>query len=168
MGNGILVICDVEGGAFKKTTFELLGKATELAGSAPVTAVVVGDGDGASLGAYGATTVFQATGEQFGRYNTGPYVRAVQAGVAAADPATILASATPANKEALPRLAARIGAGIGAECTELRADGGAIVGRRPMYAGKAFADVRVSSSVAIYTVRPTRSRLLTRGREPQR
>jgi len=33
-------------------------------------------------------------------------------------------------------------------------DGGALIARRPMYAGKAFADVTISSSVALYTVRP--------------
>ena len=32
MSNGILVICEHEGGVFKKTAQELLGKATELAG----------------------------------------------------------------------------------------------------------------------------------------
>ena len=42
MANGILVFCETEGGAVKKTAHELLGKATQLGG--PVSAVVIGDG----------------------------------------------------------------------------------------------------------------------------
>ena len=58
MGNGILVLCEHDGGSFKKTAFELLGKASEL-GSGNVSALVIGDADGASLGAYGAGKTYQ-------------------------------------------------------------------------------------------------------------
>jgi len=59
-----------------------------------------------------------------------------------------------AGKDALPRLAARLGAGLGVECTELRAEGGKVVGRRPIYAGKALTDVSIRSGLALFTVRP--------------
>ncbi|MEC7949590.1 MAG: electron transfer flavoprotein subunit alpha/FixB family protein [Myxococcota bacterium] len=153
MGNGILVICEHDGGSFKKTAFELLGKANDLA-SGNVSALVVGAADGASLGAHGASKVYTVAGDGFGGNDVASMVAAVQAAIAAADPAVVLASASPQAKAYLPRLAARLGLGLGAECTDLRAEGGAIVGRRPMYAGKAFADVNISSSPAIFTVRP--------------
>ena len=63
MSNGILVLCEHSGGAFKKTAFELLGKAVELAGGAPVMAAVIGGGaDASTLGAYGASKAFVAAG----------------------------------------------------------------------------------------------------------
>lgn len=156
MGNGILVICEHEGGAFKKTAFELLAKASSLSAAVGthVDALVIGSSEGSSLGARGARVAWTVTGSAFATHNTGPVVRAIQEAVKAADPAWILAPASPAMRDALPRLAARLGAGMGTEVTELRAEGGTLVGRRPMYAGKALADVRVTSSPAIYTVRP--------------
>jgi electron transfer flavoprotein alpha subunit len=157
MGSGILVLCEHENGKFKKTSFELLGKAAELAagiGGAVVAGVVGAAGDAASLGAYGASAVFVADGAALSTHTTGPLARAVQALVAAAKPAVVLAPASTELKDALPRLAARIGAGLGSEVTGLRVDGGKVVGRRPVYAGKALVDVSIQSEVAFFTVRP--------------
>jgi len=156
MASGILVVCDHDGGAFKKTAAELLGKATELASQigGSVTAFVAGDIDTSVLGSYGATTVYQAGGADYNTFNTGPFVRALQAAVSAADPAAILAPASAYNKGALPRLAARLGLGMGTECTDLWVDGGSVVGRRPQYAGKALTDVHVKSTPALFTTRP--------------
>lgn len=155
MSNGILVLCEHSGGAFKKTAFELLGKAVELAGGAPVMAAVIGGGaDASTLGAYGASKAFVAAGGELDSFNSGAYTRALQAIVAAAAPAVVLAPASPDAHATLPRLAARLDLGMGTECTDLRSEGGAVVGRRPLYAGKAFADVQISSSPALFSVRP--------------
>lgn len=156
MGSGILVVCEHDGGAFKKTAAELLGKASALAGTlgGAVTAFVAGDIDASGLGQYGAATVYQANGAHFAQYNTGPFVRALQAAVEAADPAVVLAPASAYAKDGLPRLAARLNAGLATECTDIRLEGGQLVARRPQYAGKALTDVRFSSSVSFLTVRP--------------
>lgn len=155
MSNGILVLCEHDGGAFKKTAFELLAKAGELADGGPVMAAVLGGGaDAASLGAYGASKAFVVEHDALASYSTGARTRALQAIVAAASPAVVLAPASPDVSDVLPRLTARLDAGMGTEVTELRTEGGAVVGRRPIYAGKAFADVAVSSTPAFFTVRP--------------
>lgn len=156
MGNGILVVCEQENGVPKKTAYELLSKARSLVGEigGDLTALVIGTGDAADLGSYGASTVYTVDGADFSSGATGAWVRAIEAAVNAADPAVVIGAASARTREAFPRLAARLGAGMGSECTDLRADGGQVVGRRPMYAGKAFADVRVSSGLALFTVRP--------------
>jgi electron transfer flavoprotein alpha subunit len=156
MGNGILVVCEHDGGVFKKTAFELLGKASELASGVggDVTAAVVGSIDASSLGAYGASKVYQVAGGDFDTSNTSAVVAALQAILAAADAAVVLAPASPQAKDTLPRLAARLGLGMATECTELGVGGGNVVGRRPMYGGKAFADVSIRSMPAVFTVRP--------------
>lgn len=151
MSNGILVICEHDGGSFKKTAFELLAKAKSL-GVGTVTALVLGHDGGAELGGYGADKVVTISGD-FGTHLTGVYVKAVADAIAAVQPAVVLASASAEAKDGLPRLAARLGLGLGTEVTELRAEGGAVIGRRPVYAGKAFVDVSISSSPAIFTVR---------------
>jgi electron transfer flavoprotein alpha subunit len=150
----ILVLCEHEGGAFKKTAAELLGKARELAGSlgGDVAALVIGDAPAASLGQYGVTKVFQVGGD-FSAYDTDTVVAALHAGVLAASPKYLLAPASFTGKDALPRLAARLGTGQASECTQLTAVGGELVGRRPVFAGKALVDAKVTRFPAIYTVR---------------
>jgi electron transfer flavoprotein alpha subunit len=153
--SGILVIAEHEGGTFKKTAFELLGKAQALAADlgVSVSAAVLGDAPAADLGAYGASQVFQVAGD-FSTYDTDRVVAGLQAALAAADPDAVLASASFLGKDAVPRLVARLGGGQASECTALRVEGGQIVGRRPMYAGKAFADARIVRKPAVFTVRP--------------
>jgi electron transfer flavoprotein alpha subunit len=151
MGNGILVIGEYEGGQPRRTVFELLGKAAAL-GVGPVSAVVLG-GDGAALSGW-ASTVYSVSGPGLSPYAAGAAARALQAAIAAANPAIVLAAATPFAREVLPRLAVRCGAGLAVECTELRVDGGAVIGRRPVYAGKALVDAKATSALAIFTTRP--------------
>jgi electron transfer flavoprotein alpha subunit len=153
MGTGILVLCETDAGKPRKTAYELLSKASSL-GLGPVSAVVIGEADAASLGQHGAKTVYRVSGPAFGSYSTGAWVKALAAVVQKAQPAVVLAAASSATRDAFPRLAARLGAGLAVECTDLRAEGGQLVGRRPVYAGKALADVRVSSPVALFTTRP--------------
>ncbi|MBX2796669.1 MAG: electron transfer flavoprotein subunit alpha/FixB family protein [Myxococcales bacterium] len=153
--SGILVLAEHEDGSFKKSAGELLGKAAQLAASVggDVMAAVVGDAPAAELGALGATKVFQVSGD-FAAYDAAAMVDAWHAIVQAASPSVILASAGYVGKDALPRLVARLGTGMGSEVTDLRADGGAVVGRRPMFAGKIYADVTVTGSPAVFSVRP--------------
>jgi len=156
MGNGILVVAEHDGGHFKKTAFELLSKARELAGTVggPVTAVVIGHGDGAELGAYGATRVFTVQGAAFAHFEPVAYAMAMQAAIAAARPAVVLAPASPQAKDGFARLSARLGVGYATEVTELRAEGTQVVGRRPQYAGKTLSDVHIRGDLALFTVRP--------------
>jgi len=156
MPTNILVFCETEGGKPRKTAFELLGKATQLAAATggSVSAVVLGETDTAALGAAGASTVYVASGSAFGTYVAGAWVKALQAAVTASGANVVLGAAAAVAREAFPRLSARLGAGLAVECTDLRVEGGSIVGRRPVYAGKALVDVKVTSPVALFTVRP--------------
>jgi electron transfer flavoprotein alpha subunit len=153
--SGILVFAEHDGGSFKKSATELLGKASQLAATlgTTVSAVVLGGAPAAELGAFGATTVYQVAGD-FGAYDPSVVTDALAAVVAQAQPDVVLAAASYVGKDALPRLAARLGTGLGTECTDLRAQGGTVVGRRPLFAGKLLGDVTISARPALFTVRP--------------
>jgi electron transfer flavoprotein alpha subunit len=154
--SNILVFVETDGAAPRKTAYELLSKATALASATggKVCALVLGGADTSSLGSWGASTVYTVAGAAFESYVGDSWVKALAAAISASGASVVLGSAGPVTREAFPRLSARIGAGLGVEVTDLRADGGAIVGRRPVYAGKALVDVRVTSPVALFTVRP--------------
>ena len=153
--SGILVFAAHEGGTFQKTATELLGKGKELADAlgTSLSAVVLGDAPAADLGKYGATTVYQVQGD-FSSYDTLQIVAALKAAIDASGAETFIAPASYLGKDAIPRLTARLRTGQGSECTDLRAEDGKVVGRRPLYAGKALADVHINRSPAIFTVRP--------------
>ena len=153
--SGILVLAEHEGGQFKKTATELLGKGKELAAAlgTELNAVVLGDAPASELGAFGAAKVYQVGGD-FSSYATLQIVAALAAAVKQAQADVFLTPATYTGKDAIPRLAARLGTGQGSDCTDLRVEGGHVIARRPMYAGKAYADVRIDGKPAIFTVRP--------------
>jgi electron transfer flavoprotein alpha subunit len=156
MASGILVVCEHEDGAPKKTAYELLSKARSLAAElgGDVSAVVIGSANAANLGEYGASVVYTADGSEFSSDGTGSWASALAAAIVEADPAVVLGAASVDIRSAFPRLAVRIGAGMASDCTDLFIQDGVLIARRPMYAGKAFADVSISSSVALYSVRP--------------
>jgi electron transfer flavoprotein alpha subunit len=160
--SNILVWAEHDSGDFKKTAFELLGKAVEIAGGAEVTAVVLGDAPCGSLGAYGASQVFQVAGD-FSLFSGRQTADALHAAIQASGAAVVIASSSYQAKDAMPRLAARMNSGMGSECTDLRSEGGRVIGRRPAYAGKVFTDVNIQSSPAFFTVRPNSFRQPTAG-----
>ena len=151
----ILVIAEHTGGTFSATATELLGKATEMAGALGLTvnAGVLGDAPCAELGAAGAATVYQATGD-FSTHDAGAQTDALAAIIATAQPTLVLAPASYAIQDTFPRLAARLNTEIASKCNDLRVEGDEVVATRPLFAGRAHADMRVVSTPALYTVRP--------------
>jgi len=153
--SGILVLAEHDGGRFQATASELLGRASELASELgmSVSAAVLGDAPASELGAFGASTVYQAQGD-FSTYDTGAIADALSAILRAAQPDVLLAPASYGGRDAIPRVTARFGTAQATECTALSVVDGQVVGRRPMYAGRAYADVQIASKPAVFTVRP--------------
>jgi electron transfer flavoprotein alpha subunit len=58
------------------------------------------------------------------------------------------------GKDLAPRVAARLKAGLAADCIALKWDGGSIVATRPVYAGKGLIDLKVNSPRKVFTLRP--------------
>ena len=152
--SGILVVAEHAGGTFKPTASELLGKATELAQAlgTDVFAAVLGDAPAAELGGFGAAKVFQVAGD-FSAHDTGAYVDALDAVIAASGADIVLAPASYEARDALPRLVARHDGAMASDAQALKIDGGALVARRPIYAGRIEQDVTLKARPAFATVR---------------
>lgn len=152
--SGILVIAEHSGGSFKPTATELLGKATQLSAElgVPVFAAVLGDAPAADLGGLGASKVFQVAGD-FGTHDSGATIDAIDAAIVASGADIILAPATYEMRDALPRLTARHNGAMASDAHELRLDGGALVARRPTFAGRIEQDSTLVARPAFVTVR---------------
>ena len=140
---GILVFVEQRDGEIRKASLQALGEAVRQAAGPgwPVAAVLVGPGDAASLGAWGATTAYHAEGADLVQYSAEGYAAAVVAAAEKAQPAAVFFAGTAMGRDLAPRTAARLGVGGLADVTGLKLEGEAFVARRPVYSGKAFATV---------------------------
>jgi electron transfer flavoprotein alpha subunit len=99
----------------------------------------------AALGDAGADRVLLAAHPAFARYDAAGYAAAVAQAVERVKPAAVLFAASSIGRDLAPRVAARLGVGLAADCTALAVDGGALIATRPVYAGKAIQTVRSRS-----------------------
>jgi electron transfer flavoprotein alpha subunit len=148
----VLVLVEHEGGAPKKVTYQMLGKARELG---DVAAVFVGEGGVESatneLGRHGAATVYAATGEGWSEASTLPVVEALAAAAERTSPAAILVASTPSGKDVAARLGARQGWGVLADVVDLDGD---LVATQSVFGGAMTVRSRVRTGTPVLTVKP--------------
>ena len=154
----ILVIADQQNDQVRKSTFNVLAGAQELAKRVGATydIVLLGGnvGDTASdLRAYGAGTVYTVSGSDYTNYLAQPYANAVRELAVRMGASYICGSAGSTGKDMLPRVAAALGAGMVADCIGFEGDGDNLLYRRPMYAGNVVATVKVNTNVAVVSFR---------------
>ncbi len=153
----ILVVAEQRDGRIRSVTHEVLGEAKRLKvtfGDVVAVLPCASDPGAAALGEYGADRVRVVTHDSFARYDAYGYTRAVVAAVEAMKPQVVLFSASSMGKDLAPRVAARLGVGLASDCTALIVDGGKLVARRPVYAGKANQKLAFTKSPAMATLRP--------------
>jgi electron transfer flavoprotein alpha subunit len=152
----VFVIAEHRDGRLKKSTFELIG-ASAAAGN-ETHAILLGEGVASlanELAQYGATQVHLGEHAALKLYTAEAYAKVVTDVLKAALPDVVLASHTPTGRDFMPRVAARLGAGLASDCVALSFDGAKIKARRAVYAGKATVDVEfLGAGPQLATVRP--------------
>jgi electron transfer flavoprotein alpha subunit len=155
----VLIFVEQREGAVRPGARELLGEASRLAAAGlggPVVGVCVSAQDPglAALGEAGASEVLLATHQAFARYEPVGYAAAVVAAIEKTKPKAILFTASSMGRDLAPRVAARLGLGLAADCTALAVEGGRLVATRPIYAGKASQKVGFRREPALVSLRP--------------
>ena len=158
MGN-ILVFAEQRNGVLKKVAFEMLGLGSQLAAGlgGTVEAALLGSGLGGlpdTLAQYGAVKVYVADDQALANYSGEGYTNTLAALIGKIQPAVVLVGATFMGKDLAPRLAARLGVGLAADCIAFAVDGGNLVATRPIFAGKALSKVKLLRTPRMATVRP--------------
>ncbi|UCG19829.1 MAG: electron transfer flavoprotein subunit alpha/FixB family protein [Deltaproteobacteria bacterium] len=144
MAQGVCVITEFREGAFRRVSFEIASEGRRLADELgePLVAIALGESIGdlaADLGNYGVEKVYLVDAPNLKDYRAETYVPVAAEIIGKLDPKVILTPASVDGKDFSARLAARLGAGLATDCTELKVEGGSLKAKRPMYAGKAFA-----------------------------
>ncbi len=152
-----LVFIEQREGKVRKASLEALSLARRLGGG-PAAAVIAGKGVTAlakDLGKFGAGTVYVADRDELGLYSNKGYVGAVDAATKLASPDAVLIAATSMGKDLAPRYAARHDVSVLADVMDLRVESDRLVGSRPVYSGKARAEVDCGAAkLQIATTRP--------------
>lgn len=121
---GVFVYVQQVDGRIIKVSYELIGKAKELAAdlNTEVTAVLLGAGIQdlvPKLAKYGADRVIVVDDPALETYMTEPYAHALTEVVKAYKPDIVLFGATAIGRDLAPRVSARIHTGLTADCTGL-------------------------------------------------
>lgn len=125
--SGVYTFIQQVDGVASGVSYELLGKATELAAklNCKVTAILLGHkvahlAD--SLAKAGADRVLLVDNEALKVYTTEPYTYAIENIIKKYKPSIILYGATAIGRDLAPRVAARMRTGLTADCTKLEID----------------------------------------------
>ena len=150
-GNGVLIVAEAAGGALRPVSLELVTAGRTLAETlgGPVTAVLGGKGVGDAaqkLAASGVDKVLAADGDAFAEVTAGVWTALVAQAIAQTAPAVVLAPGTTAGRDYLPRVAARLGVGLAADCVELSVEDGAVVAVRPVLGGRVQTAVKLAGN----------------------
>ncbi len=155
----ILVFAEQREGKFKKSAFEVTQTAKRIADQlgAELVTLVIGqnvESIAKELGAYGANRVLVADDVRLHHYSSTAYSKIIAECARKEEASVVLLPASQMGKELAPRISAKLEAGVAADCTALNVNGNEIVATRPVYAGKAFIDIKVTSPTKIFTLRP--------------
>jgi electron transfer flavoprotein alpha subunit len=144
---GIAVYVDHIDGAIHPVTYELIGKAKELAVKIdhPVYAIMMGSNIEAQcheLLHYCVDKVFVYDYPELDRFKMEPYTAVFEDFVNKIKPTAILMGATPVGRQLAPRLAARLKTGLTADCTILDINENTdLVQIRPAFGGNIMAQI---------------------------
>lgn len=155
----ILAFAEQRQGTFKNVAFEITKAARNLADQlgAELTTLVVGDNVSniaSQLGGFGATKVLVVEDSRLGLYSTTAYTKIVADIARRVDARIVILPATQMGKDLAPRLSVRLEGGLAPDCVALKVEAGEIVATRPAYSGKVLIDLRISTPVKLFTLRP--------------
>lgn len=142
MSNDILVVAEHQKGALDDVTFELCGKAKQLAqalgGSVSVALLGAPAALAAQLGA--ARKVFHMEHPALAHFNPETHTQALAAVVAAAAPALVLCANTSMGMDLAAALSVRTDRPLVAYAVGVGVDGGKVVATSQLYGGKILAE----------------------------
>ena len=155
----ILVFAEVRDGKLKRPSLEALSEASRLAKKlgGKVGVALVGEGIRAhaeTLGKYGASTVYVVDSPKLKLYASEAYAKVVVEAQKKLGAGAIFMAATALGRDLAGGVAALLGTSAAADCTGVMIEGGKVLARRPVYAGKAYATIGFKKSPAILSLRP--------------
>lgn len=151
----VLVFAEATNGKFKKSAHEAVTYGTKTAATLGTECHVLTLGsveNAGDLGRFGATKVYNLDAPALAKFDSGVYTAAI-AGVAQQVGAKVIVMMhSSTGKGIVGRLAARLDAGSAPGVNSLPTTDGGFTVRKPVFSGKAFADVQILTDYKVVSV----------------
>jgi electron transfer flavoprotein alpha subunit len=154
----VLVYVENIEGKFKKSTFEVVSYAKEVASKlgTDLTAISIGQVDAAALaelGKFGAGKVLNVNNDRLKSFVNQAYASIIAGAAKATGAKIVILGNTFTGKGLAPRVAVKLEAGLADGVLELpQIDGGKLSVKKGAFSGKAFATVTLTSDIKVITV----------------
>lgn len=151
MSNDVFLLVESTGGKISDATYELAGKAKELAGTfgGEAVAVVLGTAETSDLN---VDRILKLAHPKLSEYTPEAYLEAFGEVVAQRDPKLVLIANTTVGMDLGAPLAARWGKPLAAYVVDVKEEGGALVTTSQVYGGKLFAEATLDGGQGVCTV----------------
>ena len=149
----VLVYVENSAGKFKKSTFEVVSYAKEIANQLGVSLNAISIGtitdDALILGKYGVTKVLSVSDAKYAGFNGQAYAAAIAQAATTLSASVVIIANTFSGKGLAPRVAVKLQAGYVDGAIALPNTSNGFVVRTGAYSGKAFADVTILSPIKV-------------------
>ncbi|GAB4453420.1 MAG: electron transfer flavoprotein subunit alpha/FixB family protein [Anaerolineales bacterium] len=149
MSNDILVITEHLDGKFSDVSFELVGKAKELASALGGQAVAVVVGGGVEANVFASDSTIQVEDEALSQFNPEAYAKVIEALVREKSPKVVMFGWTVTGMDVAAWLSAKLGVPCAAYAKDVRVEGGSLMVSCQAYGGKLTAEVAPEGEMAI-------------------
>ncbi len=156
----VWIVAELKDNSIRNVSFELLGKAKELANELSQKTCVLLLGDNVKrfseeFAKRGADKIYIAEHEALKDYYTGTYSAVITGIISKYNPNIVLYPATINGRDLAPRVAANLQLGLTADCTGLSIQDGLLLQTRPAFGGNIMADIICPTTrPQMATVRP--------------
>lgn len=158
MSKKILVFAEQREGKIKKSSFEAVSLASKLALENSFEKEIITIGNEienlSEASKYGIEKIIHFKNKDLANYSPSAYTEILSNYIKENSVDIILCSNTSLGRDLAPRVSVKVEGGIIVDCTKLIFVDGDFVATRPVYAGKAYVDVKLNTPRKIFTLRP--------------
>jgi electron transfer flavoprotein alpha subunit len=152
MSNDIFVITEHLDGKFSDVSFEMIGKAKELASTLGGQTVAIALGNGTSANVFSSDSTIYVDDANLAQFNPEAYGKVIEALVKEKSPRLIMFGWTATGMDLAAWLSARLGKPCVAYARDLCIENNALIVNSQVYGGKMIADVAPEGDMAIVAV----------------
>jgi len=157
--SNVLVYAEIREGVFKGINAELITAAQSLAKETggEVQLALVGSDVDAHVGEaqrFDLARVFVAKHSELAHYSSQGHAMALEAIIERGKPKFVLFGATAMGKDLSARVAAKVGASLFTDCTEVGLKDGNLKVIRPVYSGKVYMETVSKAAIQMCSIRP--------------
>jgi electron transfer flavoprotein alpha subunit len=156
--SNVLVVAEQLDGVLRKASLSAVNAGKQLAEKTggKMHTLVIGSGvvgAATELAAYGGEAVHVADAPELAHALAEPYALVIAQAAQEVGADIVVAAATTTGKDVLPRVAAKLGAGMASDVLSFGQQDSTLVFRRPMWAGSVLADVTIETPKKVLTIR---------------